>query len=99
MTTSLRGKLDTGAALMVIPQQIIQNLSLTPHGQIWVRAYDGTYSQRLVYYVGLNIEGHDLWAMRCLAAERETVLVGRNVLNEFVITLDGRKLRFHLKFA
>jgi hypothetical protein len=37
--------------------------------------------------------------VRCIAADRLNVLVGRNVLNRFVITLDGRNLRFDLKPA
>ena len=60
---------------------------------------DGTYAQRDVSYVHLTIEGHDLSAARCLAADRETVLVGRNVVNRFVLTLDGEKQRFDLKPA
>jgi predicted aspartyl protease len=95
----LRGKLDTGADLAVIPDEVVARLGLTPHRQVWARGYDGTYSQRGVYYVRLSIEKNEILAVRCLAGARDTVLVGRNVLNRFVITLDGRRLRFTLRLA
>src|SRR5438034_4596789 len=93
----LRGKLDTGAGLSVIPQRVVAELALSPHGRIWARSYDGAYSRRPVYFARFVIEGRELAAVQCLAIERETALVGRNVLNRFVIILDGPKLRFELK--
>jgi len=53
----LQGKLDTGADVTVIPEQLVTQLGLTPKGNLWTRGYDGTYSQRPVYYVGMTIEG------------------------------------------
>ena len=96
---ALRGKLDTGADLSVIPERLVAQLALTARGHVWARGYDGTFSQRPVYYVRLNLEGHELAAVRCIAADRSNVLVGRNVLNRFIITLDGRNLRFDLQPA
>jgi hypothetical protein len=70
---------------------------LTPRGRIWTRGYDGTYAQRLVYYVRLRVENFDLAVMRCVAADRTNVLLGRNVLNRFILTLDGKALTFELQ--
>jgi hypothetical protein len=51
---ALRGKLDSGADVTVIPQRLVAELGMTPRGRIWTRGYDGTYAQRLIYYVRLD---------------------------------------------
>ena len=48
-------------------------------------------------YIRLTVEGFDLPAVRCIAADRSDLLLGRNVLNRFIITLDGKSLMFELK--
>lgn len=56
----LRGKLDTGAGLSIIPQRLVNELALSPHGQISACSYDGAYSRRHVYYARFTVEGHPL---------------------------------------
>ena len=92
----VRGKLDTGAAVTVIPEDIVVALELVSHGEVWARSYDGSYSQQPLYYVALTVAGFSVPPVRCLAARRETALIGRNVLNRFVITLDGQNLTFDI---
>jgi hypothetical protein len=58
---------------------------------------DGTYFRRSVYYIRLIVEGFDLASVRCIAIDRNDVLLGRNVLNRFIITLDGKNLTFEIR--
>ncbi len=60
----LRGKLDSGADVTVIPERLVTRLALTPQGHIWTRGYDGTYSRRPLYYVRMNVEGFDLFDLQ-----------------------------------
>jgi predicted aspartyl protease len=94
--SSLRGKMDTGADISVIPERLVAPLGISPKGRVWTRGYDGTYTQRPIYYVRLTVEGFVLATVRCIATNRADVLLGRNVLNRFLIILDGKKLTFEL---
>ena len=58
---------------------------------------DGTYAWRPVFYVRMRVEAFDLAVVRCVAADRTTVLVGRNVLNRFILILNGKQLTFDLQ--
>ncbi len=73
----LRGKLDTGADLTVIPETLIPLLALTAHAHLWARGYDGTFSQRPVYYQRLTLEGYDLPAIRRYARTKGRESIGK----------------------
>ena len=65
---------------------------------VWASAaYDGAFCPNALFTtVRFTMEGFKLPMVRCIAADRNNVLVGRNVLNRFVVTLNGKDLYFDL---
>jgi hypothetical protein len=50
----MRGKLDTAAGLTVIPQQAVRDLTLSRHGEIWTRSYDGALLTKIGLFRPFN---------------------------------------------
>jgi hypothetical protein len=87
-----RAKLDSGASLTVLPVTMVRQLILDPTGAIDVRAYDGRVTTRLTYEVGLLIGSRRFDSLRVTVARRRNVLLGRDVMNQLLITLDSHQL-------
>jgi hypothetical protein len=94
--TSLPGKLDTGAAMSVLPTAMVTALGLTARGDVWVAGYDDRATRLPAYFVTLEVAGCTIEMLRVTEASRRQVLLGRDVLNHFVATLDGKNLTFDL---
>ncbi len=96
-SVSARAKLDIGASITVIPEQFVAWLNLSIRDHIQTTGYDGASRLLPVYGIDLKFNGFDINWIDCVATERKNVLLGRNVLNLFFITLDGPNLTFDMK--
>jgi predicted aspartyl protease len=95
-TRHIQGKLDSGADISVIPKELADELRLIPAREIQTRGYDGTVRDIQSYFVALEVEGYPIQLVEVVASHRADVLLGRDVLNHFRITLDGKTLAFEM---
>lgn len=88
--TSVPAQIDSAADRSVLPPRLVTALELTQFGDLEVAGLGGEVGQLPTYPVLLGI--HDLPARShlVLACEGEPwVLLGRDVLNQYRIVLDG----------
>jgi predicted aspartyl protease len=93
---SLSGKLDTGAAISVLPIATVADLGLAPQSDVWVAGYDTQFVQLPAYFVALEVAGCTIEMLKVTASQRSHMLLGRDVLSRFVATFDGKNLTFDL---
>jgi predicted aspartyl protease len=91
------GKLDTGARITVLPESIVTALRLKSISEGHVTGFDGKGTSRPLYYIAMEIAGYNIPLVEVTAAQRSDVLLGRDVLNQFILTLNGKALTFDLR--
>jgi hypothetical protein len=95
-TRFLPGKMDTGSDITIVPTVVINMLRAAARGRGWLRHHDGLLKPTLLYTLNFSVNGHLVRDATCLAADRANVLLGRDILNHFAITLDGKNLAYSL---
>jgi hypothetical protein len=93
---SVEGELDSGAEISVVPQRLVDELHLMPRRVMIAQGYDGTQSQWATYMVDLQVEGHLVNDLEVIALPRQGAILGRDVLNRFIVTLNGKELTFEV---
>jgi predicted aspartyl protease len=96
-TATLPAQLDTGADLTLIPPFVADDLQLVPEYSILIAGYDGTEAKRMAYLVDLEIAGYRLESVKVVAAPLDFPVLGRDALNHFIITLNGKTLTFEMQ--
>jgi len=89
----LKGKIDTGASMTVIPTTVRKKLRLEPAGEVDLRDYKGDRRTTSTYYVRIKIDNvtEDL---EVTSVERDDVLIGRDALSSWKLTADGKNQEF-----
>lgn len=94
---TMLAKLDTAADETVIPEDLAADLNLNLSGQSLTFSFDGMPRLYLSYTIDLIIAGHNFVDLEVTAAPILYILLGRDVLNELIVTLDGPRLQFEAR--
>jgi len=86
-------QLDTAADLSVLPSRIVLDLKLEQLGEFDALGFGGHLMTMPTFLVRIELRGLPPHVVKVLASPEEPyVLLGRDVLNRFRVTLDGPKL-------
>jgi hypothetical protein len=81
---------DSGADATILPIDYLNQVQTRKGDQAWLR---GTAQQRIhveMYWVWLTVGGHTPIYLQVVGdSEGEEAILGRDVLNQFVVTLNG----------
>ncbi len=81
---------DSGSDGTSIPLQVLQRLNLRVKRRVYMHGVAGGVARVALYVVSLRIAGRTFDQVDVAGDATSTeVLLGRNVLNQFVIVLDG----------
>ena len=89
--------LDTAADITAIPRAVAHELYLQSIRTISVAGVDGLFVHHPSYIVTLVVADTTFDRMQAIEWLGEEVLLGRDVLNEFEIKLDGKIWQFEIR--
>src|SRR5262245_36977819 len=88
---------DTGADTTVVPLEVVEALDLPQIGVVRTAGFGGRVDLIPSHLVRLRVRGLAESAVKVLASPDESyVLLGRDVLNQFRLTLDGPGLALEI---
>jgi hypothetical protein len=90
-------KLDTAADITVISAQVLDTLNAEVFSMQVVSGYESTPIAVSTYVVGIELPTARIRRIEVVPISEDYVLLGRDVLNLFYITLDGPDLTFELR--
>lgn len=94
------GKIDTGAFMTAIPETLVSELALVPAGEYETKGYKkeekAEGQKHCTYFVDIALKGYSFPYTEVLAVDRQNVLIGRDILNQLKLILDGKNLTFEI---
>ena len=92
-TVAVQMQVDPGADLTCIPKRIIPSSDGLRYGRSLVAGYDGKVVVKKTCFVTVRIDKHSFDNVETLPIDGDVGLIGRDVLNLLVVTLDGPGLK------
>lgn len=89
--------LDTAADITVLPDSLVDELELAPVGETLVEGFEGRVVPASVFVVTVHVAGARLYPARVVTHFEEYALLGRNVLNNLFVCLEGPDRQFEVK--
>lgn len=87
---TIKAMIDSGSDGTMMPASLLESIGAKPIGKGRIRGVMGNSQSVNIYLVKLYISTHQLYAIRVAGVEDEDEpLLGRNVMQNLVITLDG----------
>jgi hypothetical protein len=83
-------KLDTGADITVVPAEVRSRMSVKPSD--WARssgALGQTWKMIPLFCVRIRVVGGEWIKVTVMESPRDYVLLGRDILNQFILTAHG----------
>lgn len=80
---------DSGAFMTGVPISVLRHLQARRVGQEQVYDFDGRIVRVPVYEVSIDLAGSTFRPFRVIGLESQTGFIGRDLLNEFLVSLDG----------
>ena len=90
-----RAILDSGAFKSVIPKEWATRIGLLPITEVTARGYDGIEHKEPACIAEIAFNGHS-FELEVIMVQRRSVLIGRDILNQLKLTLDGPNLQFEI---
>ena len=88
--------LDSGAYMTVIPDDLVEGLELLPASEVEVEGYKEGKQKHPTYFINIAFKDSLFSYMEVIAVKRKYVLIGRDILNQTKLVLDGKNLIFEV---
>lgn len=92
----LRAQIDSGTSISVLPVSVATDLGLNATGTMEARGFDLTPKRLPTFLVMMLLNDFVILNAEVVAAKRIDMLLGRDVLQNFILTLNGKAETFDL---
>lgn len=95
---SFNAKIDTGADMTALPENLIKKLGVKPQGHVQARgAFDKELQDHPTYFVNLDMDDGKSIPVDVITTPFQSGLLGRDVLNDYILIANGPEELFELK--